>query len=254
MKIPNLRKVTNYTIIGVLSVLGILLVISATQKNSSKRCKGIEIKIKDNANQLLITKNDVEKWITNYGNEPFEGKIIENIDLSSVEKRVLNKGLAKKCEAFTNLQGYLVVDIEGFTPIARILGENGFPDWFLDKEGTIFPFSRHFSPNVTLLSGSYFNNLKSLKTKNNQDILSLIVKISNDEFWEAQIAQINVDNKKEIQMIPLMGNNTIEFGRPEHIDGKLNKLLIFYKQILPQKQWEAFSKISVKYDGQIVCN
>lgn len=254
MKIPNLRKVTNYTIIGVLSVLGILLVISATQKNSSKRCKGIEIKIKDNANQLLMTKNDVEKWITNYGNEPFEGKIIENIDLSTVEKRVLNKGLAKKCEAFTNLQGYLVVDIEGYTPVARILGENGFPDRFLDKEGTIFPFSSHFSPNVTLLSGSYFNNLKSLKTKNNLDILSLIVKISTDEFWEAQIAQINVDNKKEIEMIPLMGNNTIEFGRPEHIDGKLNKLLIFYKQILPQKQWEAFSKISVKYDGQIVCN
>ena len=59
---------------------------------------------------------------------------------------------------------------------------------------------------------------------------------------------------KEIKMIPLLGNNTIEFGKPEKINAKLGKLLIFYKQILPQHNWSEFSTISVKYEGQIVCN
>ena len=79
MKLPNLKKTRNILIASILGAVSIFLVLAATQNNSSRRCKGLEVKIVDNSEQFLISKEDVEKWVTNFGNDPFEGKIIENI-------------------------------------------------------------------------------------------------------------------------------------------------------------------------------
>lgn len=254
MKIAKLKTTVNYIILTVLGIGAISLVLAATSKTNGKRCKGIDVVIKNNNEQFLFTKTDVEKWVTKFGNDPFNGKIIENINLATVEKRVYESGYAKKCEAFTDLQGNLVIEIEAFKPIARILSNTIDPDRLIDIDGNIFPVSKHFTPNVTLLSGDFFNNIRSLLSKKNEDILKLIQFINNDDFWEAQITQLNIDSKKEIAMVPLMGNFIIEFGKPEKINTKFNKLSIFYKQILTQNDWSKFNKISVKYDGQIVCN
>jgi cell division protein FtsQ len=245
------KKIFAYAIGGSLIVF---LMMAATKNNSDKRCKGIITHIKDNSEQFLMTNDEVEKWVTQYGRDPFEGKIIEKINLSKVEKRILESGKVKKCEAYFDLQSHLIVDLETFKPIARILNQNQSDDRYLDEEGNIFPFSKHFSPRVLLISGDYFQNLKNLKATKNADLLNLLVSIKEDEFWSAQISQIEVNKLKEIKMIPLLGNNTIEFGKPEKINAKLGKLLIFYKQILPQHNWSEFSTISVKYEGQIVCN
>ena len=155
--------------------------MTATKNNSDKRCKGIITNIKDNSEQFLVTKEDVEKWVTKYGNDPFDGKIIENIDLSKVEKRILESGKIKKCEAYFDLHSYLVLDIETYRPIARILNQNQSGDRYLDEEGNIFPFSKHFSPTVLLISGDYFLNIKNLKAEKNADLLNLLNTIKEDE-------------------------------------------------------------------------
>ena len=250
----KLKKPITYILGGTLAAFAVFLILAATRNNSSKRCKGLETKIKDNAEQFLVTKEDIEKWVTEYGNDPFEGKIIENISLEKVEKRIKAGGMVKNCKAYFDLHGYLVLDIETFKPVGRILSDTENPDRYIDAEGNIFPTSKHFSPTVLLISGSYANKVKNLNSEKNADLLSLINIINEDEFWSSQITQIDISEQKEINMIPLMGNNIIEFGKPENVATKLDKLLIFYKQILPQKIWGDFSKISVKYKGQIVCN
>lgn len=254
MKMPKLKKTVNYAIGGTLAAFAIFLILAATKNNSLRRCKGLETRIKDNSEQFLVTKEDIEKWVTQYGNDPFEGKIIENINLSKVENRVIESGTIKSCKAYFDLQGHLVLDIEAFRPVGRILSKYQNGDRFIDKEGNIFPISKHFSPTVLLISGDYINQLKSLKSEKNSDLLTLINTINEDDFWLAQITQIDVNSKKEVKMIPLMGKNIIEFGKPENIKSKFEKLLVFYKQILPQKMWSEFSTVSVKYEGQIVCN
>lgn len=250
----KLRKSITYILGGTLAAFAVFLILAATRNNSSKRCKGLETKIKDNSEQFLVTKDDIEKWLTQYGHDPFEGKIIENISLEKVEKRIEEGGMVKNCKAYFDLQGYLVLEIEAYKPIGRILSNIQNQDRFIDAEGNIFPISKHFSPTVLLLSGPYVDRVKNLKSKKNADLLSLINTIYEDDFWSSQITQMVINEQQEVSMIPLMSNITIEFGKPVNVNTKFEKLLIFYKQILPQKALGDFSKISVKYKGQIVCN
>lgn len=239
---------------GGLAAIALFLILSSAKSDSIRRCAGLVINIKETSKQLLVKPEDVKKWATLSGSELFEGKVIQEIDLKAVERRVENSGIIKDCQAYIDLKGNLILEVDVFKPVARILGNGRYPDRYMDKSGRFFPVSKNFTPTVMLLSGEYLNVRKGLESEKNKDLVGFINNITEDEFWNAQITRIDVSKTKEIQMVPLLGENIIEFGKPEKVETKLQKLMVFYKKIMPEDQWSSFSRVSVKYDGQIVCN
>ncbi len=140
-------------------------------------------------------------------------------------------------------------------PIARIVRNDG-PDGYIAEDGTIMPVSEKFTSRVVLVSGSYVAQL--LKQNNmhekeeTQKILDLINTIRQDEFWSAQIAQLDIDSKTRITIFPQVGDERIEFGKPENTEVKFKKLMIFYKEILPRTGWNKYNRVNLEYEGQIV--
>ena len=53
--------------------------------------------------------------------------------------------------------------------------------------------------------------------------LELINTIREDEFWNAQIAQLDIDTKMRITIFPQVGDERIEFGKPENVESKIEK-------------------------------
>ena len=46
--------------------------------------------------------------------------------------------------------------------------------------------------------------------------MEMLTIIREDEFWRAQIAQLDIDNKVRVNMFPQVGGQLIEFGKPEN--------------------------------------
>ena len=97
-----------------------------------------------------------------------------------------------------------------------------------------------------------------LKTNVPQDsvgaqILALVHYVEQDEFWRAQIAQIDIGQSGEATLYPQVGKQRIDFGPADRLSEKFNKLAIFYDQILPRRGWNHYEQISLKYQNQIVC-
>jgi cell division protein FtsQ len=249
----NLKKISLILGVFILILAGVFGIVSATMNQNSKRCKGINIKIEENVSQTLVSNADIKRWATNFGNEPLEGKVISQIDLKKIEKRVLASGFVKNCEAYFDVKGNINLNAKIHKPIARILLNGLAEDKLLSDEGKIFPRSHKYSPTLLLIGGSYFQNFSNHKAKKNADIVELVNKICNDDFWQAQITQISIDDQKEITLYPLLGKQNITFGKPEKIDSKLEKLMVFYTKILPMSQWSNFETVNLKYDSQIVC-
>ncbi|MBL0304217.1 MAG: hypothetical protein IPQ23_21425 [Cytophagaceae bacterium] len=67
---PDLKKPIRYILAAVFVGVAAFLVFAATKNNSSRRCKGLEINIKEASEQVMVTKADIEKWVTQYGNDP----------------------------------------------------------------------------------------------------------------------------------------------------------------------------------------
>ena len=53
-------------------------------------------------------------------------------------------------------------------------------------------------------------------------------------------------------MFPQVGGQLIEFGKPENLESKFKKLMIFYKEILPKHGWNAYERVNLEYEGQII--
>jgi len=238
-------------IIAWCSVLG--LIALSTDSFSSNRCKKIEVNIKNADEQFFINKQDIEALATKYGSDQLVGKLYDKIDLREIEQRVLRNRQIKSCQVFRGVEGTLNIDIEQHIPIARILMPDGRDDVYVDADGSFFPLSDRYSARILLLSGEYFRNLSSLRAKRQEKNLQFINFINEDSFLKAQFTQLDIDTNGDINVVPLVGNHIIEFGEPTNIENRLNRLKIFYNQILPVKGWDGFSSVSVKYDGQIVC-
>jgi len=56
----------------------------------------------------------------------------------------------------------------------------------------------------------------------------------------------------QITIFPQVGNERIEFGKPQNIEVKFRKLMIFYKEILPRMGWDKYNRVNLEYEGQIV--
>jgi cell division protein FtsQ len=64
---------------------------------------------------------------------------------------------------------------------------------------------------------------------------------------------VEVLGNEDLILYQQVGKQTIEFGKPEEIEEKFSRINIYYKEILPQKGWNTYSRVNVKFKGQIVC-
>ena len=95
-----------------------------------------------------------------------------------------------------------------------------------------------------------------LQLKNNdtnEGLLELINYVKDDQFKNAQVASLHVDEAGEVIIRPQVTNTVIEFGECEQIVEKFEKLDIFYQDILPRKGWLSYTRVNLKFKNQIIC-
>jgi cell division protein FtsQ len=226
---------------AVLIVGGIIAFTERRQGSAS--IKDITIKMKNAHENHFLDEDDIVS-LMELKKDNLKGASLDRVNMKEVEKKIRR-----------DLKGNLVVSAELRRPIARIVRNDG-PDGYISEDGMIMPVSDQFTSRVILVSGAYVkqmlgqNNLSS--TESGLQIMELINTIREDEFWDAQIAQLDIDSKMRITIYPQVGDERIEFGKPENVETKLKKLMIFYKEILPRMGWNKYDRVNLEYEGQIV--
>lgn len=224
------------------------------RKQSGISIKDISIKIDNLQENHFLDEGDIVD-LMQLSKENLTGTSIDAINLKSIEKKIKRQPFIKNANLYSDLKGNLVVRAELRRPIARIVRNDG-PDGYIAEDGTIMPVSEKFTSRVILVSGSYVPKMLEQNNMNakeeSKQILELINKIRADEFWNAQIAQLDVDSKTRVTLYPQVGDERIEFGKPGDLDIKFRKLMIFYKEILPRKGWNKYNRVNLEYEGQIV--
>jgi len=221
-------------------------------------CQGIKIKLDSENEKSSLSKKDIDRVITEEGTNYFLDKPLDEISLSKMENRVRKIPLVKSCEAHFDFSGKIVVSVQEYSPVARILnntiGGSNQPDQYVTKDGHFIGTSLLFTPRVLVVSGSYFQPFrKNLMDEKSKSLLDLFKFINQDEFWKAQIGQVEVAKDGGIILIPTLGNTRVDFGLPIHIENKFKKLSVFYKQIIPSKGWNKYQWVRVKYKNQLIC-
>lgn len=240
---------------GIFTLLG--LIAFTEVQHGQKRVKSVVVRLDEVDGHRFLTRRDVIGYLTNQGADPVVGEHYDAVDLRRLEVRLRQHGLIKSCQVSRDLTGDLLVNIEQPRPLARLMpsgdGIRSVSGQYVSEEGRFFPISMNYSARVPVLTGSFFAQNRSLANKRNQPLLELLKRIHDDPFWRAQITEISVDERGEVTMWPQLGSHKIEFGPPTELDAKFKKLKLVYTDVLPAKGWNRYSRVSVQYRNQIVC-
>jgi len=179
------------------------------------------------------------------------------IDLNHLEEKIKSNKFIKNIEIYNNLNNVVNINVNQFKPYARLINNIG-DDYYIDKNGQIFPVSNKYSERVLLI---FFKNYKKKDEEKNinffqngNKIFKLIKYINNNDFYKKQISQLNVIEDGEIVMIPQISKQKIYFGNTDDMEIKFKKLELFYKKILPTKGWNYYESVNLKFKNQIVCD
>lgn len=237
------------------AVIVVAIFIAFTERRQGDiTVRDITVKIENEQENHFLDEADVMK-LMQLNLENLRGTGLDEVNLKAIEQRVKSEPFVKEGELYSDLKGNMVIRVELRRPIARIVRNDG-PDGYIAEDGTIMPVSEKFTSRVVLISGGFVRQLLKQKnvndTEEGKQLIALINAIREDEFWHAQIAQLDMDSKARITMYSQVGDERIEFGRPDNPEVKFKKLRVFYKEILPRMGWNKYDRVNLEYEGQIV--
>lgn len=237
------------------AVLVVLVFIAFTErKHEEFAIRDISVKIENEVDNHFLDEADV-LGLMRVDVQNLRGARTSDINLRAIESKIKKDPFIKEADLYTDLKGNLIANVKLRRPVARIIRNDG-PDGYIAEDGTIMPVSEKFTARVLLVSGPYVRKILQQpnisNTAEGAQLLNLIHVLRGDEFWSAQIAQMDIDSKGRLTLFPQVGDERIEFGTAENEGTKLKKLKIFYKEILPKAGWNKYRRVSLQYEGQIV--
>lgn len=239
---------------GVLILSGLLIAFE-TAENKSKVCNKILITIENQLENHFVDESDILQLITLNGTELIVGAHFNGLSLREIENRLDEEPFLKDAEIYIDHSGNMMVSVGLRKPMARVVRYNG-PDAYIGEDGQVLPVSTKYSKRAIIITGK---NVKELSEQINiaegdyANLYHLIQYIQKDKFLIAQIAQIKLVKNGEVILYPQVTKQYIEFGKIEDIEIKFRKLRLFYDEILPRKGWNSYTRVSLKYKNQIIC-
>ena len=74
----------------------------------------------------------------------------------------------------------------------------------------------------------------------------------DDPLWSAFIDQIEVNDAGMLDVVPRIGAARIAFGDTDHLEEKLNKLLVFYTEHVERGNLNVYKRIDLTFADQVV--
>ncbi len=255
------RKIVIFITLVVLIIVTLSFV---TYKRNREVCKSIEITILDSAKNKFVERDDIlellykkKKKVLGYG--------IDSLNISEVEKILFNHSAIKHCEVYKTIDGVLNIEIEQRNPVVRIINSKN-QSYYIDEDATIMSLSNKYTSRVIVANGNInegvgirngqdIYSIDSTKMKRNllREIYVLVSYIRSDKFLNAQIEQIYVNEEREFELVPMIGEHIIVFGTLDNYKEKFRNLLAFYQNGLYNIGWNKYKMINIKFKNQVVC-
>ncbi len=238
---------------------GLTVLVGFIEKEHQKiTCKNIEVLLDyNNADPLIdadMIKTDVYKTY-----DTLIGQRISDIDQVQIEDFVNQNSYVKNAEVYSTLTGHLKIKVTQKKPLLRVINDRG-AHYYIDDEGTAMPVKTGYTTRILVASGKiatpYADTINLINNENFpvlKDLYNLALYIRNNDFLEAQIEQIYVNEKNEYELVPKVGRQLILFGDITDMEEKFEKLIVFYQEGMKKAGWDTYRTINLKYKNQVVC-
>lgn len=247
MKISTFAK--TFLIVGLIAAL----VIGANIWRNNSVVRNIKVEIDYQGCDTLITSEDVKGKIEEALPNLYS-TLLSKVDLTAVESAAALSPYLSGCHANVSIGNAVVLYATQRRPIVRVMV--GANEYYISQCCHAMPPSRRGSSDVIIAGGNIppctTVQHDTLSNTAQRDVWALAKYLDEHPDYGVLFDQIYGDERGNLYLTPKIGSHIVEVGAPINLDEKFQNLLVFYTQGLPQAGWDTYSKVSVKYRGQIV--
>lgn len=267
LKKINYKKllVTVLWIIAIAGLTSSLAFVSKSEKDVV--VNGLNITIHNNTENSFLSEADIKAFL-DQGNMKLVSNKFRNISIPNIEKTLNTHPAIENAEVAGDVNGEIRIDITQRTPVCRVINLDG-ESYYIDSQSKLMPLNENYSARVIIVNGFItepyarryqysVNEIKANKIFSQvsvlDDVLDVVSYINADTTLHSLIHQVYVNEEKELELFPAIGNHKIIFGGTDHLAEKFNKLKLFYTQGLNKSDsWTKYSTINLKYKNLVVC-
>ena len=231
----------NYIKILVLLALVVFLFAFSLKRNDVRNIKAIDIQFSGGDN-LFISHQTVSKLLIQNGVD-VKNVPKETLDLMLIESALNSNPLIKTAEVYVTVNGIVKADIEQKQPIARVHTNESY---YIDDDGFYMPLSSNYSERVPLVTGY-------IDKSNLKNVFVVASKIKNDAFLKTNVIEINQSLTGVLSLKLRQCEFIVELGSVDFLDKKINNFKVFYQKKIKEKTLNAYSKVNLQFDNQVVC-
>jgi cell division protein FtsQ len=244
------------TIILVLSFVALFVVVltSAIQKQNKLQCQSLTIKIDYDSGLAFLNEQEIKDKLNYLSGGSLIGKTISEVDFHTLEQETEKNPFVENAEVYVNQQQGVVVEIIQKRPILRVINNDGV-SYYIGEKNERIPLNNTFTPHVAVALGKVETHKDTKRDSIVQAALyNLIQFVRKDDFLNALVDQVYVNENDEVDIVPVSGMHIIRFGKAdEQVEEKFKRLKIFYKEGLKKVGWNKYKTINLKYENQVVC-
>ncbi len=238
------KSVVTYIFIylGVAIALGYLVFAGiAFRINENKiRCKELEVIISGKVR--LIDEVEIAQTLADINLHP-EGVPVNQLNTDEIERFLEQNPIISKATCFRSPNGRVFLHVFLREPKFLVVGNDTY---YVDTERNILPVPKTVVAYVPVVTGRV---TKSMATGKLYDLVEFI---SGNEFWNAQISQIHLNEKAEVELVPRVGNTLILLGKPVDFEPRFERLYELYTKGFAVFGWDIYRQLDLRYDNQIV--
>lgn len=214
-----------------------------------------DIRIDYDIGHHFIDEGDVMDIINARLPAPITTYSLDEVNLGEVEQAIMENPYVKSAEVFISQHGNLVVDILQREPLLRVINSNGV-SYYLDKTGSKTPITSKFTSRVPVCTGFILGSgpdTGQALSEQEKALFKLGKFLYENRFWSAFVDQIYINSNGELELIPKIERHSILIGDAENLEGKFEKLFIFYREGLRYTGWDQYELVDLRFENQVVC-
>jgi cell division protein FtsQ len=242
-----------HTLYSLLFVVGTLIMVAyvvtilcfTSKAGSERKCEGVEITVNDTSRLRFVTPREIARDIFPLI-KGAKGKLLADIDMDKIERTLCGIDKIERAVVTVGTDNVVHIAVDPMEPLARVFDSHG-SSYYINKDGKRISANARYFVDVPVVQGDFVDSVFGAR-----ELLPLLDYIQNDSLWNRMITMVKVDSPKDVILVPNIRGQVINFGEPDNFESKFARLKVMYTEVLPERGWNFYDTLSVKWRGQVV--
>ena len=237
-----MRYLIKYGILLILTGLLLAGIFYGKGKANAEVCRAVDILIANADSTTFVNPTGLMNELKDLGINPV-GKRMGDIDAARIERQLTLSEYVENVECVKAPGGRLLIYASQMVPVMRVF--DGDRSYYVNRSGKKMAAIANYHSDVPVVEG-HFDKYSPL------NLLPLIEYVEGDSLLRSLVTMYCVRDSDNILIVPSISGHVVNLGSADNYQRKLQKLLLFYREVMPAKGWEHYDTISVKWDHQVV--